>query len=497
MNPTSVTQRLVEFACGLTIDAIPPAIRHKLKLHLIDAIACGWAAHRSATAQLARAAADVLGNHGRCYVLGAPGRYAAPAAAFANAMTINGLDHDDGVEIDGKGLGHPGATLIAAAMAALDQSPGPVSGWELHVALVAGFEINNRLIHALQPSTERFDEVYGIAQHQAIGAAIVYGRINGFDATLMHHAIGLAATLANVPSLHKYNWQARPLVTLKDGVASAAQAGVQAACLAQAGFVGSRDVLDGPAGYWRMAGSDRFAPDALTRSLGDEWYVGYGSIKRYPACRWLACALECAEVIVDETGWVPEEISAIEVRTFSRAVKDLMDMAPVNPNDAQFSLPYTLAAVMWRIPRGAAWYAEETMQAPGMEALMCKVRATVDPEFDRRMRGPNRQPGARVIIYHQDGRHALQERRVPLGSVERPMTDDEILAKARANMRSSVQDADRWLDAMLEPARWQGVWRDSVELVNGVEIEIESRPTSHHQPRLDTIDAHHFRDIKL
>ncbi|MEX3969908.1 MmgE/PrpD family protein [Paraburkholderia caribensis] len=160
---------------------------------------------------------------------------------------------------------------------------------------------------------------------RAIGAAVVYGSIHGFDEALMHCAIGLAATLANVPSLHKYNWTVRPLVTLKDGVAPAAQAGVQAACLAQAGFVGSRDVLDGTAGYWRLAGSDRFAPDVLTHMLSEDWYVRYGSIKRYPACRWLACALECAEAIVEETGWRADEIHEIEVQTFTRAVEDLMD----------------------------------------------------------------------------------------------------------------------------------------------------------------------------
>ncbi|WP_434109680.1 MmgE/PrpD family protein [Paraburkholderia caffeinilytica] len=459
--PATVTQQLVQFALALTIDNVPPAIRHKLKLHLIDAIGCGWAARQSAAAELARQAAGLLGGAGRCRVLGSDSGYAAPAAAFANAMIINGLDHDDGVEIDGKGLGHPGATLVAAAMAGLDQSPHPVPGSRLLVALAAGFEINNRLIHALQPSAERFEQVYGIAQHQAIGAAVVYGLIHEFDEPTLHHAIGLAATLANVPSLHKYNWRSRPLVTLKDGVASAAQAGVQAACLARAGFVGSRDVLDGPDGYWRMAGSDRFAPDRLTHALGNDWYVRYGSIKRYPACRWLACALECAEVIVTETGWQADEIARIDVQTFSRLVDDLMDQAPGNPNDAQFSLPFTLAAVVSRIPLGPRWYAAETMRDPGMQALIGKIRASVDPVIDQRMRGPDRQPGARVIVRHRDGRSATQERQMPLGSAARPMSETDIIEKARRNIAGEAPATNAWLDAILGHDRWDAAWSDS------------------------------------
>ncbi|CAN7400306.1 hypothetical protein [Paraburkholderia sp. SIMBA_054] len=108
-----------------------------------------------------------------------------------------------------------------------------------------------------------------------------------------------------------------------------------------------------------MAGSDRFGSDLLTDALGDDWYVRFGSIKRYPACSWLACALECTETIVEETGWRADEVGEIEVQTFSRAVEDLTDTAPANPNDAQFSLPYTLAAVVLRVARGPLQYADE------------------------------------------------------------------------------------------------------------------------------------------
>ncbi len=112
---------------------------------------------------------------------------------------INGLDHDDGVEIDGKGLGHPGATLVAAAMVALDLNPEPVAQDVLITTLAAGFEVNNRLIHAIQPSAERFSQVYGVAQHQSIGAAVVAGRLLGLNPEQLHHAVGLAAALTPLP----------------------------------------------------------------------------------------------------------------------------------------------------------------------------------------------------------------------------------------------------------------------------------------------------------
>lgn len=465
MTCLSVTRHLVQFAHTLTIDQVPDATCHKLKLHLLDALGCGWATSGTPAASLAHAATGLLGGDGACHVFGAPRLYSAPAAAFANAMLINGLDHDDGVEIDGKGLGHPGATLVSAAMAALDQSPRAVEGRVFLAALAAGFEVNNRLIHALQPSAARFAQVYGVAQHQAIGAAVVAGRILGLHDEAFSQAVGLAATLTCLPSLHKYNWQARPLVTLKDGVAAAAQAGVQAALLAQLGFIGSHDVLDGPQGYWRMIGSDRFDAEVLVRGLGTQWYIDHGSFKRYPACRWLACALECMAAIVQATGWPVEEIDEIEVRTFARLAGDFMDAAPHSPVEAQFSLPYTLAAIAVRCPPGADWYAEETLRDARLQDVMRKVKAVVDPVFEQRMSGPGRQPGARVTVRHRNGQTAAREQHVPSGSSTSPMDEAELVAKACANMNRRVENPQQWAASILSTARWHGPLRRSPEFL--------------------------------
>jgi 2-methylcitrate dehydratase PrpD len=461
----TLTRQLVQFACQLKLQDMPTRTQRKLKLHILDAVGCGWAASATLPAAQAHQAADLLGGRGKAMVFGSAERYAAPAAAFANAMIINGLDHDDGVEIEGKGLGHPGSSLIAAAMAALDQVSHAVPGAELLAALAAGFEINNRLIHALQPSAAQFARAYGVAQHQAIGAAIVYGRIARLDATTLHHAVGLAATLTCVPSLHKYNWQQRPLVTLKDGVAPAAQAGVQAACLAQSGFVGSLDVLDGEQGYWRMLGSDQFAADQLRAGLGQHWFIDYGSFKRYPACRWLATALECLDLILQETGWLAEEIEDITVETFARLVNDFMDMAPANATDAQFSLPYTLAAVALRLPPGGAWYTDSAMASPVLQTLMTRVHAVIDPELEQRMSGVGRMPGARVLVRHRCGTVMMREQAVPVGSAARPVAEAEIVAKASQGMAGNIDDHQTFAAAILGDAMWDTDFQGAQQMV--------------------------------
>lgn len=449
MMNTTATRQLVKFARTLHAQAIPEAIRHKVSLHLLDALGCGWAASQHQVSESTLRSARLFGGQGDCSVFDHAG-FSPLAAAFSNAAVINGLDHDDGVEIDGKGLGHPGATLIAAAMTALDLSPTPVSHEALITALTVGFEVNNRLIYAIQPSAERFSQVYGVAQHQSIAAALVAGLLLGLDENQLHNAVGMAAALTPLPSLHQYNWQQRPLLSIKDAVAPAAQAAVQAVIMAQQGMSGSLDVLDGEQGFWRMIGSDQFAPEILTGDLGSHWYADYGSFKIYPACRWLACALECMEAIVQESGWQVEDIHAIEVHTFPRIVDDMMDYRPQTVTDAQFSLPWTLTAVAAGLASGADWYTQQNMQRPALLALADKVTALLDPDFAARMTGPARQPGARVVVTHVNGNRLMQERYKPLGSAERPISVSDVIAKARLNMTGQRVKAEALIRRVMQ-----------------------------------------------
>ena len=336
-DDASVTSQIVAFATGLQFDDVPAAVVATLKRHLLDTIGCAAAgAHLDVSRAAVAAGAAMEGKDGAehviekkpragskqagCHVFGSATQFGPATATFINATMTNALDFDDGVEINGKGLGHPSASLVAAALAALDRYD--CNGRDLLCALAAGYEINNRLIASIQPSARRFEQVYGIGQHQSLGACIVYGLLAGLSEECLHGALGLAGALTGLPSLHKYNWQSRPIVSFKDGVGPAALAGVNAVLLAKAGFVGSRDILDGPQGLWRMLGSDRFASDLLCDGLGERWWTTFGSIKLFPACRWLAPALEAFETLRERHSLLADDIERIEVKTFGKVARD-------------------------------------------------------------------------------------------------------------------------------------------------------------------------------
>jgi 2-methylcitrate dehydratase PrpD len=59
------------------------------------------------------------------------------------------------------------------------------------------------------------------------------------------------------------------------------------------------------------------------------------------------------------------------------------DSAPRSAVDAQFSLPYTIAATILREPLGPGLYAGEKLADPGLRDLLGRIRLVHDPEADR------------------------------------------------------------------------------------------------------------------
>jgi 2-methylcitrate dehydratase PrpD len=430
----SLTRRVAGFAAGLRIADVPEPVREQAKLHILDSIGCGIA---GASSELARRTLDYLAiehRNGSCPILATGTAYGPAAAAFGNAAAMNALDFDDGFEVDGTGMGHPGATIVAAAASA--PFAYDIDGPTFLTAMIAAYEINNRLIWAMQPSIGRFREVYGVCQHEAVGAAIAFGKLAGLGAPALENAIGLAATLTNVPSLRKYNWDQRPLISFKDFNAPAAEAGVRAVQFDRCGMIGSKAVLDGDTGWWRMLGSDRFDADKLVSGLGSDWTLWRNSFKPFPSCRWMHTVLEAFESALTEHKLATGEIERVTLHTSAAMARDFMDHRPATMVDAQFSLPFAVAAVAHRIGPAANWYTPETLARADLQSFGNRVEAVVDPVVDQLMSGLTRRPAGRVSVTARGRVFASALIEYPRGSAERPMSPKDIAAKFLSNTAS-------------------------------------------------------------
>jgi 2-methylcitrate dehydratase PrpD len=424
---TSHTARLVTWAHSLRLEHVPEPVRAVTHLAVRDAIGCMLGGAGTELAVATRKALMAHGGPWQSTVVGGGGSAWTPLAALLNAVSANALDYDDAFERNGKGMGHPGSTLVATGLAVAEACGA--SGEELLTAILAGYEVCNRVVEAIQPSPERHAQVWGVAVHQSLGAAVVAGRLAGVSACVLLDAVGLAGALATLPAARKWNWEHRPLAWLKDVVGPPAEAGVRGVLMAQAGYVGSRDLLDDQTGFWVMAGSDHCATERLTDGLGKRWTVQELAFKPYPACRWVHATLEAAEELVREHGLQGEDIADVCVGSFRDLVDHFNDPSPASMVDAEFSVPYTLAVLLLRIPPGPAWYAPTTLRDPAVLAMARKVRLTLDDEAQARHFRAARQTMGTVTLTDRHGRVYSRRVAVARGAASRPETPRAVQAK--------------------------------------------------------------------
>src|SRR6266849_10660289 len=133
--PTAA-QRLAAFTSSLTFEDIPGEVVQAAKLHLLDTLGCGLAAHATGVAGEGRQAMAELGGDAQATVIGHDTRLPAPNAAFANAMLCHGLDFDD---THSDSVSHISTVTCPAALA-VGEAHG-LAGSEVLAAIVGADEV--------------------------------------------------------------------------------------------------------------------------------------------------------------------------------------------------------------------------------------------------------------------------------------------------------------------------------------------------------------------
>jgi 2-methylcitrate dehydratase len=137
-------------------------------------------------------------------------------------------------------------------------------------------------------------------------------------------------------------------------------------------------------------------------------------------------------------------VASIHIQTTTRGADILSDPSKYDPQTketADHSLPYCLAAVA---ADGGVYpnsFEQEKLFDPRIRALLKKIKVVANPEIDAMFPGTKR---AIATITTNDGRRFERTVDHAKGSPENPMTDDELIAKFRANtagvLGSSRQD---------------------------------------------------------
>ena len=418
----SETRQLANFIATLDIAGCSAAVLAQAKRGIVDTLGCALGGSRTPPMAAAMRAARCQGDGGPATVIGLGWHTAPDRAAFLNALSANALDYDGGIVRQG----HYGPTVVAAALAVgeMVHATGP----QILSAVVAGYEVVTRVGAALRASVERHRQVSGYGPYQGFGAAAATGSLLGLDPERMAYALGLCGAFAPVPATQASNWADRPLSWTKDMVAWPARVGVEAALLAEAGFIGPRTIFEGDKGFWRMAGSDRYDPRLLVAGLGDEFRFLDMYFKPYPCCRWHHAALEGVRTVLDRHGWTAGDVAGIQIGVAREILGDLDHHDPHNLVDAQFSMPYVVSMVVLGVEPGPHWYDPERLASPRVRELMAKVTLHLDADMESLFEGQS-VAGAKVQVTGRDGRQDQTLVEIAYGHALNPMTDADLAAK--------------------------------------------------------------------
>ncbi len=357
-------------------------------------------------------------------------RRTAETAALINGVAAHVLDYDD-VSLDG----HPSAVLVPAILAQGEASAS--SGAEMITAYIAGYEVWAEML-ARQPTPLHRKGWHPTTVLGTVAAAAACAKLRGLDAKGAATAIAIAASMssglvANFGTMTK-SFQ----------VGRAAQAGVIAARLAQAGLTASLDALEHPAGLLAALSPDGKAVlDRPFSAAQKEWHiVGHGlNIKRYPICYATHRSIDAALDLVQRYDLTPDNVERIHVSTGKTQLLMLRNDRPQTGLEAKFSMQFAMAAALIARNVGLRELTDEFVRRPEVQAIFPRVSlegtaATIE--------GSNFAPADAVEITTIGGK-TLQSGPVEnaKGSHQRPLSRDELWAKFAECLGAEFSDAKK------------------------------------------------------
>jgi 2-methylcitrate dehydratase PrpD len=433
----TAAERFATFALALDLDAVPDEVVDAAKLHVLDVLGCGLAAHGLGIAGEGRTAMAELGGEPEASVIGLDRGLPAPNATFANAMLCHGLDFDD---THSDSVSHV-STVVVPAAAALAEARG-ADGRELLTAVIAGNEIVTRIGMA-RPGAFHARGFHPTAICGIFGATAAAARLGGLSVADTTSALGIAGSMAS--GLFAYLDDATATKPIHP--AWAAHGALVAARLASLGAEGPPGVLEGRFGLYHAFVDTRIDLEPQLADLGERWETPRIAFKPYPACHFIHGSLGATGSLLGEVD--PDDIEDVLVTVPEAGVSLVLEpaeskVAPRTDYEGKFSLQYSTAAMLVHGRVGLATYTPEALADERVLDLARKVRY----ETKEYASYPAAFPGG-VRIALRDGRTLEADFPHQLGAPENPMSAEQVQAKFRENAALAGDSFEELEEAVL------------------------------------------------
>ena len=419
----SVIGRLSRYMVAARTDELPADVVQKTKHHILDTLAAMVSGAELEPGRLAIKYAQGRAGAPEAQVVGAPLLVDAGHAALANGLMAHADETDDSHAASGT---HPGCAIVPAALAMAERANG--SGRGLLNAVALGYDVCARTIRAL--GYREALEQRGASSHSVggvFGAAAAASAATDMGESQVRYLLSYTAQqTSGIPSWVR---DQDHIEKAFDFAGMGARNGVEAALMVDAGFTGVWDVFDGDRNFFRTFGTNP-QPEEMVVGLGTCYEIMATNIKKYCVGSPIQAAADALANIMHRS-----EIGAAEVE---RVVVTLPVGGARIVNDRHMpdiNLQYILSVMLLDGSLSfAAAHDVPRMQDP----RVMEVRGRVELQSDDALVTPESPRQAIVEVVTRSGQRLRDHVVKVRGTVENPMTVEEVEEKARDLLAPSL-----------------------------------------------------------
>jgi len=403
-QPTSpVMIKLSNYMSEARGAALPAEVIEKAKQHILDTFAAMISGSQLPPGRAAIQFARAYGGEKVATVAGSTVLCGPIEAALANGV----LAHADETDDSWPGGWHPGCNVVPAALAAGEQFG--ISGMQFLRAVALGYDIGTRFIVTLRPgladthkSTHSIGGIFGAAAAAGCGADLNAQQMRWLLDYTAQQSSGIAAWDRDTDHIEKgFVFGGMP-----------ARSGVTSALLVKSGWTGVDDILSGDDNFL-LANSPHGDAAGLIDKLGERYEVAGTNIKKWTVGSPIQAPLDALEIMLKRRAIDPGQVREVVVRMSPGAVVDNREMPDI-------CIQHMLAVML--IDKTVTFrsaHDKPRMQDPAVLRLRAKVR--LDPGAGQPL----------VVVMLDDGTRLSEDVTDVLGTVNNPMTRDQIVAKCR------------------------------------------------------------------
>jgi 2-methylcitrate dehydratase PrpD len=417
----AATQILANFVATHPSRGWSDAVEHEAQRTLLNYFGCAIGASRHATLEAALAAVTELAPAPQATLYGRGERVDAASAAMLNGISSHTFDFDD---THLKTIIHPAGPVASAALALAELTGA--GGRQLVDAVVLGIEVACRVGNAIYP--DHYDRGWHITGSTGmLGAAAACARLAKLDVQRTTMALGIAASQP-VGVREQFGTMTKALHP-----GAAARAGLVSALLAKHGYTASPRALEAPRGLLQTY-SAKCDWCEITEGLGERFEISFNTYKPFACGVVIHPAIDGCVQLRNAHGLAAADVERVDLRVHPLVLELTGKTAPRTGLEGKFSVYHACAAGLVFGRAGEGEFADDVVAREDLVALRGRVHATVDPAIG--------EAAADVTIRCTDGRTLHCAVAHAVGSLERPMRDDDLARKFRG-LVDPVLGADR------------------------------------------------------